>query len=64
MEYRGYLIENDGVYGHKAIKYNGRGGLHTELRGVFTTYSIAQRAIDNVLALKEENANAKGNISV
>ena len=63
MEYRGYMIVSDGVFGYREIKPKGRGSVPTELRGSWVTIRDAQRAI-NLLVDRKEVANGEGNISV
>jgi hypothetical protein len=53
-EYRGYAIENDGTYGQKVIKPVGKGSVHLNLRGSYTTEAFAKRAIDVFLIQKDE----------
>lgn len=58
VEYKGYQIESDLSFGLKYIKYPGRGGQPPEmLKGAYTTYREAQKAIDYYLFVKEEEAN-------
>lgn len=63
MEYKGYFIDNDGVYGYKEIKPIGRGSVPLNLRGQYTTVFFAQRAIDHHLFNKKGNTNAEASIS-
>lgn len=54
IEYRGFNIGSDGVYGMQLIKpVGGRGSVPTELRGAYTTQSFAIKAIDLHFILKE-----------
>jgi|TARA_R110000796_G_scaffold103981_3_gene213490 hypothetical protein len=46
MEYKGYKIEGDGTYGNKVIKPIGKGSVHKNLRGSFTTSVFAIKHID------------------
>lgn len=55
MEYKGYLVEGDGTFGMKLIKPAGRGTVPNELRGSFSSFAFAQRAIDQVTSKKEKN---------
>lgn len=48
IEYRGYKIEPDGTYGHKVIR-SFKGALPNSLKGTFTTYEFAKRAINLVV---------------
>ena len=58
MEYRGYVIEGDGTFGMKVIKYPGRGGAIPQcLEGSFTKAQEAMYAIDQYLLIKEERDN-------
>lgn len=52
QEYKGYQIVNDGTFGHKQIKPIGKGSVHLTLRGTYTTFGFAQRAIDLYLSQK------------
>lgn len=52
-EYRGYAIEGDGTYGQKVIKPIGKGSVHLNLRGSYTTVAFAKRAIDVFLTQKD-----------
>lgn len=55
MNYKGYVIEGDGTFGMKVIKFPGRGGgLPKCLEGSFTKASDAQYAIDLYLTHKQE----------
>lgn len=45
VEYEGYKIVTD-TYGYKEIKPAGRGSIHLNLRGKFTTEKAARKAID------------------
>lgn len=53
VEYNGYKIEGDGSYGHKVIKSLSKGALPMVLRGTFTNFQFAKKAIDRVVAEKE-----------
>ena len=46
MEYNGYKIVADGVYGNKIIKPIGRGSVPKSLEGCFTTSVFAMKQID------------------
>lgn len=50
MEYKGYMIVSDGTYGMKEIKPSGKGSVHNELRGKFTSTSLAMKSIDRFLS--------------
>lgn len=55
MNYNGYNIESDNSFGLKYVKYPGQGGQVPEmLKGAYTTYREAQKAIDHYLAIKKE----------
>lgn len=45
-EYNGYLIVSDGTYGMKEIKPIGKGSVHLQLRGKYTSSTLAKAAID------------------
>ena len=53
-EYRGYSIESVPPYLLKGIKAIGKGSVHLELRGAYTTSSEAKLAIDKFLTSKEK----------
>ena len=59
MEYKGYMVAGDGVYGYKKIAPIGKGSVPAELRGIFTTSSFAQKAIDAYVDNKKEVKNGK-----
>lgn len=46
MEYKGYKIEAEGNYMMKVIKPIGKGSVHKNLRGSFTTDVFAMKQID------------------
>ncbi len=46
IEYNGYAIVHDGVYGMKQIKGLGRGAIPEALKGQFSTTREAIKAID------------------
>jgi hypothetical protein len=54
-EYKGYIVEGDGTFGMKIIKPVGRGTVPNELRGAFSSFSFAQRAIDLIADKKEKH---------
>lgn len=47
MEYKDYKIVGDGTFGNLHIKGEGKGALPMVLRGSFTNYVNAKRAIDS-----------------
>lgn len=54
-EYKNYVIEGDGTFGMKVIKYPGRGGgIPNCLQGLFSNEKWAKQAIDQYLAFKQE----------
>lgn len=58
MEYRGYRIEGDGVFGMKLIKFPGQGGqISNYLKGMFTNFNEAKKAIDYYKDMVEEREN-------
>ena len=59
VEYKGYQIVGDGTFGFKEIKPTGKGSVHLELRGSYTTSKQAELAIDRHLA-KEAAKPKKG----
>ena len=52
MDYKGYKIQNDGSYNMYTIKPNGKGSVPKELRGRYTDYGSAQKAIDAYAKVK------------
>lgn len=50
MEYKEYIIENDGTFGMKTIKAPGRGSVNLSLRGTYTSWREAMKAVDNFIA--------------
>lgn len=54
MEYKGYNIKGDGVYGQKVIHSIGSGALPKSLRGSFTNERQAERAINSYINLLEQ----------
>ncbi len=64
MEYRGYLIENIGTFAMKEIKAVGRGSVVLSLRGNYTDFKAAMKAIDfyeDNKPTKEKQEDAKTN---
>lgn len=47
MEYRGYNIVGDGMYGNRLIKTIGPGALPFSLSGFFTKIHMAEMAINH-----------------
>lgn len=62
MEYNGYKIDIDGVYGYFNIKPIGKGSVPIQLRGTYTTRVFAQKGIDAYLSEKG-NKNGKAESS-
>jgi hypothetical protein len=54
MEYKGFLIESDGTFGHKVIKPIGRGSVPAKLKGTFTTNVFAMKQIDQYEGEKKD----------
>lgn len=52
MEYKSFLIKNDGSNNLLTIKPTGRGSVPKELRGRYTDYGSAKRAIDAYVKTK------------
>lgn len=46
MEYKGYLIEKEPDYLMTVINAVGRGSVHKSLRGFYSTFKDAEKAID------------------
>lgn len=59
MEYKGYKLESDGTYGYVSIKATGKGSVHKNLRGLYTTRAFAQKDIDSHLNKGDNNGKAK-----
>lgn len=57
-EYRNYVIEGDGTFGMKVIKYPGAGGgIPNCLKGSYSNEKLAKQAIDVYLTFKQEEAD-------
>lgn len=52
-EYKGYMIDTDDSSVLKIIKPIGKGSVHLDLRGKYTSDSEAELAINRFLSLKE-----------
>ena len=64
MEYNGYKIQGDGVFGYSHIKPIGKGSVPIPLRGTYTTKSFAMKAIDfHISTDKKGKTNDKANSS-
>ena len=60
MEYNGYTIVSDGVFGYFNIKPTGRGSVPLQLRGAYTSQVFAQKGIDAYLSEKgDKNGKAE-----
>lgn len=59
MEYEGFSLEHDGTMGMVLIKAIGRGSVPKTLRGEYTSYSFAKKAVDQHLMEKKTNGKAK-----
>lgn len=46
MDYNGFLLESDGSFGYIKIKPTGKGSVPKELRGLYTGYEVAKKAVD------------------
>lgn len=54
-QYRNYVIEGDGTFGMKVIKYPGAGGgIPNCLKGSYSNEKLAKQAIDVYLTFKQE----------
>lgn len=49
MKYKDFQIVGDGTFGYKNIKTVGAGKLPNALKGMFTSYPNAKKAIDTYL---------------
>jgi len=58
MEYKEYILEQSPLR-FVTVKYNGRGTVHLNLRGKYSNYSEAIRAIDRVNKPKRVRKNGK-----
>ena len=64
MEYNGYKIVGDGVFGYNHIKPVGKGSVPSSLRGADTTKTFAQKAIDAYISMnKKGKTNGKADNS-
>ena len=63
MEYKGYKIVGDGVYGYSHIKPLSRGSVPAKLNGTYTTKQFAMNAIDFYISNKKGKVNGKADIS-
>jgi len=52
VEHNGHLIVADGTYGYKEIKAVGKGSVHMSLRGKYTSFEMAKKAIDTYVNKK------------
>ena len=52
MEYKNYAIKNDGKFNMYTIKPIGKGSVPKELRGRYTDYGSAMKAIDAYTKVK------------
>lgn len=59
MEYNGYKIEHDGIYGYYNIKPVGKGSVNLALRGEYTNTAFAMQAIDAFLSSQPKKAPKK-----
>lgn len=57
MEYKGYKIETDGMFGLFTVKLIGKGSAPKELRGTYTSKAFAMSAIDDHKASKGVETN-------
>lgn len=60
-DYEGFKLEHDGTMGMISVKAQGRGSVPVKLRGDYTSYSQAIKAIDQHLLEKTTNGKAKSN---
>lgn len=47
-EYKGYMLQGEGSFAMVVIKPLGRGSVPKELRGLYTSYAEAKRAVDRL----------------
>lgn len=58
--YKNYQIVSEGTYALKSIKPVGKGSVHKELTGLYTSSAEAEKSIDRFLSEKERvDAQAK-----
>lgn len=58
MEYKNYILEQDPMR-YVTIRYNGRGTVHLDLRGKYSNFSEAIRAIERVNKPKRGGKSGK-----
>lgn len=63
MEYNGYKIVGDGVFGYSEIKPLGKGSVPLGLRGTYTTKSFAMKAIDFHVSNNKGKKNDKADVT-
>lgn len=63
VEYKGYNLVSDNKYGAISIKPIGRGSVHKQLLGTFTSYSFAKMAVDRLGNSKESKSGKDANNS-
>jgi len=54
IEYNGYSIQQDGMYSMCTIRPLGKGSVPKELRGRYTDYGAAKKAIDAYVKSKSK----------
>ena len=60
-QHEGFNLEHDGTMGMISVKAQGRGSVPVVLRGDYTSYTQAKKAIDQYLTEKKPNGKAKSN---
>lgn len=60
IEYKGYDIVSDGTYGYFHVKCQGKGSVHNQLRGQYTTSAQAKTGIDIFLGSQPAKVEKKG----
>lgn len=58
-EYKGYSLQGMGTFAMVVIKPLGRGSVPKELRGKYTSYAQAKRAIDQLERILEDGKTAR-----
>lgn len=60
-QYEGFNLEHDGTMGMISVKAVGRGSVPVKLRGDYTSYTQAMKAVDQHLLEKTTDGKAKSN---
>jgi hypothetical protein len=58
-EHKGYAVETLGTFPAAIIRSIGKGALPKALKGQYTSFSAAKKAVDTYLRVKEDKVNGK-----